>query len=1330
MKKLIVLVIALIAFIFSGCGGGDTASSTPLETVQKYEIKNDTNHALMGPLEGATVQVYRLSDLNNSITTVTTGSFGSFNLSLDNIADEEVLLVSVSGGKDIDVNDDGIIDDVPTVNKGTIHLLATAQELRDEKINVTLLSEITYQYVKQYIGKVDSQDLLYFTQIIDSKLTKESINRSFFIFNPVSQEDRQKLAFDYTKLIDGDNSLSTLYHEGRSQEEIEKKLNDLFSEVLSINDSSLLDAKEHYKVSLMPPIGANITSDNSSIFFDFDHNTSNLEEYVTKDANLTFVANVQSGYKIVRWVGCDSVSDDNTTCYIRSLNEDRSISPVVLSDEIIFNHNIVIRDVSNAHIVIDTNETYILTSDLNDSNTTEVLNEINVGDVIVSKIEPVFFKKVTSIDKIDDNNFKVGVEFIPLEEVVTQGHLSTSMKADGIEVASQSTRFVTRNGKSITLKPTVTGEYNLVFNKKINKRGFEATVTPISHDFGDGVKIVGSVKIEPRFIVDMDWKVFGGLRYLRIEPGFKITPNIELKVEKEKSFGGTQNDYYIGAISSTQVYMVGLIPVSITEDIKLYIGAEGSVKSSVSFGGEITLDQSYPLTWNESEGLHFHPILNKTIGSVKLPEGKIEAEAGAYLKVEPGVRVYIVGVGISNKIGLYGQTGAAAGLTLTYTGNRVTEEVAKAYFELYVKYQRQFTLSVPSSFANNDFVKALKADFEKQFPPMGEIKYSIGKIEVGLLESTVLPKKPGKLSVTGNDFSAELMSSDFIHKTLVYQLENTGEEDVYWKASFYENRGLLNDNIIYPSFGKLAPNEKIDVLVELSSDDLSAYKGVNKGIINFYSSKEEISPWHPPMAMPSNYIDSIIPKFSYNIDLKVHRKLEPVKNASLEVTGDSFKNIKVHFDRSVEYVDGYRIDIADYNTTTQECYNNYQELYYLSGHNSTTYQVMMDSLIDNNTVKVGNSYCLNIVSILHNDNSLYTTSLYMENPLILEIPAYGALESNIADIDGHAIENARVYLTSIASNTQTDGSGNYVFENLLPGRYKIVVTADGYIPVEAEVTIEAGVTKIFERQLVAEDSLEGLEGIIAGKVQNALNGSGVSNATLEVRKGINILSGEVLKTITSDDNGNYSLELPTGSYTLVVHAEGYTDTSVTINVVGNQTKQKDLSISPLLEEGNLRIVLSWGASPQDLDSHLVKSVNNEQEYHIFYGHSQGTNGDNLDYDDVNGYGPETITVTNVNRSAVYKYYVHDYSNYSNHSDPYLKASSAKVDVYYGNESKTFYVPNQNGNAWKVFEIVNGEIIPCTNECVFGVDGESDSQIGSRSVDILQDSRLFQELPEK
>lgn len=63
------------------------------------------------------------------------------------------------------------------------------------------------------------------------------------------------------------------------------------------------------------------------------------------------------------------------------------------------------------------------------------------------------------------------------------------------------------------------------------------------------------------------------------------------------------------------------------------------------------------------------------------------------------------------------------------------------------------------------------------------------------------------------------------------------------------------------------------------------------------------------------------------------------------------------------------------------------------------------------------------------------------------------------------------------------------------------------------------------------------------------------------------------------------------------------------------------AISPVMENlDGLRVVLTWGKTPEDLDSHMIFPGNN-----IFFGNQKGTDAE-LDVDDTDSYGPETITL--------------------------------------------------------------------------------------------------------
>ncbi|MEG2446171.1 MAG: hypothetical protein RSB22_09015, partial [Acinetobacter sp.] len=131
------------------------------------------------------------------------------------------------------------------------------------------------------------------------------------------------------------------------------------------------------------------------------------------------------------------------------------------------------------------------------------------------------------------------------------------------------------------------------------------------------------------------------------------------------------------------------------------------------------------------------------------------------------------------------------------------------------------------------------------------------------------------------------------------------------------------------------------------------------------------------------------------------------------------------------------------------------------------------------------------------------------------------------------------------------------------------------------------------------------------------------------------------------------------------------------------------ALSPVLKNLNsMRIVLNWGQSPLDLDSHL--SYKNQ---HVYWDNKQGQDA-NLDVDDTDSYGPETVTIDKRLDGQYYVYSVHDYSDRAKPNTANLSNSQAKVMVYAGESLiRSYYIPTGlTGNLWTVFRISpEGEI---------------------------------------
>ena len=219
-----------------------------------------------------------------------------------------------------------------------------------------------------------------------------------------------------------------------------------------------------------------------------------------------------------------------------------------------------------------------------------------------------------------------------------------------------------------------------------------------------------------------------------------------------------------------------------------------------------------------------------------------------------------------------------------------------------------------------------------------------------------------------------------------------------------------------------------------------------------------------------------------------------------------------------------------------------------------------------------------------------------------------------------------------------------------------------------------------------------LPGSISGLVTDALTGRALEGVRLDFFPGVNApTEGTPAFSVMNGSDGNYTGRLPGGAYTMRASMDGYVSISRTVFIWGERANEnQNFSLSPMLPEGQVRIVLEWGATPSDLDSHLV---NNNQGIHIYFSEKTAPSA-NLDVDDTSSYGPETTTISQ-QLPGKYTFYVQDYTNHDRSSDSRAMADSgARVTVYIGNgEPRVFEVPNLEGTLWEVFSLENGVITP-------------------------------------
>jgi tetratricopeptide (TPR) repeat protein len=210
-------------------------------------------------------------------------------------------------------------------------------------------------------------------------------------------------------------------------------------------------------------------------------------------------------------------------------------------------------------------------------------------------------------------------------------------------------------------------------------------------------------------------------------------------------------------------------------------------------------------------------------------------------------------------------------------------------------------------------------------------------------------------------------------------------------------------------------------------------------------------------------------------------------------------------------------------------------------------------------------------------------------------------------------------------------------------------------------------------------------------------------------------------TVIMQNNGAQSTSAVTDSNGMVNINTTFPDTSDSLVIIKKPgysnlvakcpCKGMSYAVSPYMTSlDGLRIVLNWGQYPADLDSHIAFA--NE---HIYFEHKEGSaSADaNLDVDDTDSFGPETVTIEKKHAGEAYVYAVHDFTNLTNPNSSALTNSGAKVLVYIGQSLvRSYYVPkNAKGNLWTVFRITGEGEFQDINT-MQGVQDDASNVLGS------------------
>lgn len=204
---------------------------------------------------------------------------------------------------------------------------------------------------------------------------------------------------------------------------------------------------------------------------------------------------------------------------------------------------------------------------------------------------------------------------------------------------------------------------------------------------------------------------------------------------------------------------------------------------------------------------------------------------------------------------------------------------------------------------------------------------------------------------------------------------------------------------------------------------------------------------------------------------------------------------------------------------------------------------------------------------------------------------------------------------------------------------------------------------------------------VTGCVQDN-QGRRVANAEV-LLEGVNY-SGYSL--VSTNANGEFVASArPNASIVVSSQLQGLVSNSVGLSVANSSANIGTNCLALTTPESNVRVRLTWGTLPEDLDSHMV-APDGSWVYFENEGRLTSAPFMALDVDDVDSFGPEVVTLRRL-MVGKYHYMVHNYNEVSN---PAITGSSARVELNTSTGIQNF-TPVTTGETtsttfWHVFDL--------------------------------------------
>lgn len=308
-------------------------SSNSVSIVNLASSTDPQGYAALGTLSGASVSVYTADQTSTPVVTTTTANDGKFRIDLpatEKTANPKALyLIKVTGGLDLDANDDGVLDATPTPSKGTIYAIADRDMIEKGQVNITPLSDMLYRLMGQGLDTMSTEEvqaeMTRLTAVLlkstpDNTVTHGDINgdgkvdyMDVLAFLPHKTEHRSRLQVDFSRYftpIDsevGGTTLINKYHAG--DQDIAQAIRDVYFDLehqKPYSNVPVIKASNRILVSVHG--GGQVTSAllAKPITFEDEGVSIELPRDATKLESFTAVVS-DPEYRFHSWSGCTKV---------------------------------------------------------------------------------------------------------------------------------------------------------------------------------------------------------------------------------------------------------------------------------------------------------------------------------------------------------------------------------------------------------------------------------------------------------------------------------------------------------------------------------------------------------------------------------------------------------------------------------------------------------------------------------------------------------------------------------------------------------------------------------------------------------------------------------------------------------------------------------------------------------------------------------------------------------------------------------------------------------------------------------------------------------------